>query len=91
MKRVFVCLMALAMSVSLLGGICARAEENAGACGINANWSFDAQTGTLIISGSGAIDDYHYNEKPWEHLLQQITAVVIEPGILSIGENAFMA
>lgn len=89
MKRVLTCLLVLAMSVSLLGGISALAEETSGSCGVNVNWSFDEQTGTLTISGSGAIDDYYYDKKPWEHLAQQVTALVVEPGIVDIGEYAF--
>lgn len=89
MKRVLIWLMALAMSVSFLGGISALAEETSGECGINVNWSFDEQTGMLTISGSGAIDDYYYDKKPWEHLAQAVTALVVEPGIVGIGEYAF--
>lgn len=89
MKRVLAWLMVLAMSVSLLTVIPAVAVETAGECGVNVNWSFDEQTGTLTISGSGAMEDFHYDEQPWTHLNQQITEIVVEQGILAIGGNAF--
>ncbi|MBP8593666.1 MAG: leucine-rich repeat domain-containing protein [Ruminococcus sp.] len=75
----------------LFGGaaITASAEEGAsGQCGENAFWSFDTATGKLTISGTGAMYDYN-GTNPWNGYNDNITSVVIENGITSIGELAF--
>lgn len=37
-----------------------------GTCGENLTWTFDDSTGTLTISGIGAMYDYIYDNRPWE-------------------------
>ena len=50
----------------------------------------DSSTYTLTISGSGAMEDYSNSlSRPWSSFQQQITSVVISPGITSIGKRAF--
>lgn len=74
-------------------------EENseaiaAGKCGDNLTWSLSSD-GTLTISGTGDMYDFGYNEYPcpWRKyendLSTQITRVVIENGVTSIGNRAF--
>ena len=46
--------------------------------------------GTLVIRGSGAMDDYtDKTQMPWYECRDQIQSVVIEDGITSIGSYAF--
>lgn len=50
----------------------------------------DSSTYTLKISGSGAMEDYQTSSsRPWNNFRDQITSVVISPGITSIGDCAF--
>lgn len=50
----------------------------------------DSSTYTLKISGSGAMEDYQTSSsRPWNNFRDQITSVVISPGITSIGNCAF--
>ena len=50
----------------------------------------DPSTYTLTIRGSGAMEDYSNSlSRPWSSFQQQITSVVISPGITSIGKRAF--
>ena len=74
-------------------------EENseavtAGKCGNSLTWSLSSD-GTLTISGTGDMYDFGYNEYPcpWRRyendLSAQITHVVIENGVTSIGNSAF--
>ena len=50
----------------------------------------DSSTYTLTISGSGAMEDYSTSySRPWNSFCDQITSVVIFPGVTSIGECAF--
>ncbi len=68
-----------------------------GSCGTNATYTMDTGKGTLIISGTGAINnyksEYNYIKKvnrttaPWGSY--DIKSVVIEDGITSIGNYAF--
>ena len=53
-------------------------------------WSFDTTTGTLTISGKGAMEDYtSQNTAPWEAHTADIVNVVIQDGVTSIGAYAF--
>lgn len=57
-------------------------------CGTNAYWK--VENGTLTISGSGAIDNYDSAaECPWADQRTDITKIVVEDGITSIGNFAF--
>jgi hypothetical protein len=48
--------------------------------------------GTLTISGTGAMPDYHHGDNiPWDALQSFITTVVIEEGVTYIGGWAFCA
>lgn len=50
----------------------------------------DPSTYTLTISGSGAMKNFPFgSNQPWYSFKQQITSVVILPGVTSIGECAF--
>lgn len=50
----------------------------------------DSSTYTLKISGSGAMEDYLMSgHQPWRSFRDQITSVVVSPGVTSIGNLAF--
>ena len=59
-----------------------------GAEGLNLTWTLD-QNGVLIITGSGAMADYHLNEAPWANYQDSVLAVELKPGVTSIGRAAF--
>ena len=70
--------------------IAASAADTGGTCGPSARWSFDSGTGTLTISGSGAMEDYESRTgSPWRSLSDSIRTVVIGDQITQIGKNAF--
>ncbi len=50
-------------------------------------WFFDE--GTLTITGSGAMANYTGSDMPWCNYQNDITNVVIENGVTTIGSNAF--
>ena len=59
-----------------------------GTCGENLTWTLD-DDGTLTISGTGAMDDFHHSTgAPW-YYADPITRVVIEDGVTYIGSFAF--
>lgn len=83
-RLLFVALLLLALCIG------ASAAGTSGKCGPSAYWSFDSSTGTLTISGSGAMEDYEYgNEFPWMDYRDSIQTIVIGDQITQIGRNAF--
>lgn len=103
-KRLISLLVALCMAVTFLpvSAITAWAEDppKSGKCGATGDGSGvtwlltentdDPSTYTLTISGSGAMEDYSTSySRPWNSFCDQITSVVIFPGVTSIGECAF--
>lgn len=63
-----------------------------GGGGDDANWSFDAETGTLTISGEGEMYDYddaHLRYAPWYDIRASIKSVKIGSDITRIGDYAF--
>lgn len=61
--------------------------QTSGSCGENATWSYEGTT--ITISGIGEMADYTYGEAPWKSYAADITSLVIESGITSVGNNAF--
>ena len=64
-----------------------------GTCGENLTWTLDS-TGTLKISGTGAMTDYTDisnapSNAPWYSSRSSIKSVIIENGVTSIGDKAF--
>lgn len=61
-----------------------------GSCGADVNWALSAN-GVLKLTGSGAMDDYDpYVDQPWVGVMDSIRHVVVEEGVASIGDRAFM-
>ena len=62
-----------------------------GKCGENLTWKYDSENQTLTISGTGDMYDYEENKTPWSTLKDkmEISTIVIEDGVTSIGDNAF--
>ncbi len=59
------------------------------ASGDKLTWIYNDVTCTLTISGTGYMNDYLYNNRPWEQYEDKIKYVVIEDGVTTIGRNAF--
>lgn len=92
MKKLAITFASLLMMISMFffSPDTVSAEENSGTCGENAQWSFDASTNTLTISGTGAMEvDLPYGDMPWEKFYGSIYYIVIEEGITHICDNAF--
>ncbi len=64
-------------------------DSVSGTCGENLTWTLDLYSGKLIISGTGDMYDYSYDNHPWESHKGSIREVVISDGATSIGERAF--
>ena len=67
----------------------AMADAN-GSCGTNVTYTFVSSTGTLTIQGSGAMTNYASSfSHPWYAYRTDISSVIIEEGVTSIGDYAF--
>ncbi len=73
----------------LLNAIIHYKETDSGVCGDNLTWVYDEPTSTLTISGTGAMYDYKYSNRPWENYKDDIKEVVINDGATTIGDTAF--
>ena len=60
-----------------------------GTCGDNLNWTL-ACGGTLLISGTGAMNNFSSTSYvPWYNYRDSIKSVIIKEGVTTIGESAF--
>ena len=60
-----------------------------GKCGDNLTWTLNSE-GTLTISGTGDMYDYHYvNDMPWAGYKDDLKKLIMNSGITHIGSNAF--
>ena len=89
-KRLLACLLTLVMLLALLPATALAADPTtSGSCGENLTWSFDSATGTLTISGTGAMADYtKASDQPWYSYANAITAVTLENGVTAIGAHS---
>ena len=86
-KRLFSLLLAAVMIFGLLpvGAL----AETSGKCGNDLTWSLNDSV--LTISGTGEMNSYSGIFKaPWHSERLQIKSVVLESGVTSIGNNAFI-
>ena len=96
MRKLFTVLTAIALMAAcfILLPTTAQATTilDSGTCGEGLTWTLD-DTGTLTISGSGSMSDYHSNGygiySPWYSIKELVRKVVIEKGITYIGREAF--
>lgn len=64
-------------------------------CGDNLTWSFDYETGTLTISGTGDMYDFSYYSEdipntPWVGIRNLIKHIDVQDGATRIGSDAFL-
>lgn len=103
MKKVSAFILSVLMVISCLA-VASFAEDEktealapSGKCGENVSWSFDSETGTLVLSGKGATDSYSSvigdftsveDISPF-YKNSDIKKVVVEDGITTIGSALF--
>lgn len=83
-KKALALLLALCLTLAMVPATAFAESETSGTCGKNLTWSFDESTGTLTISGTGAM-----TSSPWSNFKDQIIHINIEEGVTSIRDNAF--
>jgi len=65
-------------------------KPTGGTCGDALIWEFDTQTCTLTVSGTGEMTDYASFERPWKRLNFDVTTLIIEEGVTSVSDCAFL-
>ena len=92
-KRLLSLLLVLVMLLGMLPTVALAAENEtptSGSCGENVTWSYDADTQTLTISGSGATYDYGSKvakAPPYaDSSVYPIKHFVVDEGITKIGK-----
>ncbi len=78
----------LALSMAPAAWAATVASGECGAEGDNVTWVLD-DTGTLTISGQGAMADYDIVDRPWKDVVSEVKNIVIEYEVTTIGNRAF--
>ena len=74
----------LALLLTAVTGAWAQTQWESGDCTVTLN------NGTMTVSGNGAMADYaSYAERPWDINGSDITSVVVESGVTTVGAIAF--
>lgn len=98
MKKILSLLLILSclmLSVCSLGISASAEDAYSGACGADGSsleWAFDATTGALTVSGTGAMKDYSTEDTeqaPWYAYRNEIKSVFLPDGLTRIGSCAF--
>ena len=90
-KKIIAFLLAFVLILSVIPFPAMAATLGQGNCGDNLTWKL-SDTGTLTISGTGAMYDYNSSDAPWKiKTTGKIKKVVVKEGVTSIGDNAFWA
>ena len=91
MKKVISLLLSLTMLLSIVSVVDLSAYADTlttGKCGDNVTYSFESDTGTLTILGTGDMYDYSSSKSVF-YDNEKIKTVNIEKGVTSIGNHAF--
>lgn len=85
-KRIVGLLLAVAIAAAFAP--CAFAQTISGWCGDNVRWEL-RNNYTLVLSGTGDMNDYSDSITPWFDYERNIENLIIENGVTNIGISAF--
>ncbi len=89
-KKLLSLLVLLTLMFCVSVGVNAAEEVASGTCGENLTWVLDSDN-VLTISGTGEMTNFsNYSSIPWNDHKGNITKLVIEDGVTSIFNNAFV-
>ena len=74
----------LLLLITAVAGAWAQGPWTSGDC------TLTLSNGTMTVSGNGAMADYEFNpDRPWHENRNDITSVVVESGVTTVGKAAF--
>lgn len=79
----------MAIAVMVLGMTGTAMAEESGSCGEELTWTYDENTLTLTILGTGDMDDFSSGNQPWNAFIGNIASVNLPEGLTKIGKYAF--
>lgn len=89
-RRITALFLALALLCAILPtALFSASAASSGTCGENLTWSYNEATKTLTISGSGDMEDFEWNGRPWESFVESIETINLPDSLTSIGDWAF--
>lgn len=79
------------LCIALMSFTMLHANVISGTCGDNLTWQYDTDGHSLVISGSGDMWDFDYEERqcPWQTVSGTITSVSLPDDLTRIGSRAF--
>ena len=89
-KRILSIILSIAVLIGIVPvmSLTVFAATTTGTTG-DCTWSFDDTTGTLTVSGNGAMADYTNGSQPWYAYKDSIKTVIVEKGVTAVSEYAF--
>lgn len=63
--------------------------DDSGSCGDNITYYYEESIHALTISGEGTMDGYYINTAPWSYYSKDITSLLINEGVTTVGYYAF--
>ena len=89
MKKLLTVLLSLVLILALAPMLLHTANaDTSGPCGDDMTWTFDASTGKLTFTGTGAIY-FEEDNPPWYDYREEITAIELPEGMTSICYQSF--
>ena len=92
MKKKIVSLLLVAcmlLSILPMGMVSAREGLVSGTCGESVTWELNLDSGELVISGTGPMENYDLETPSWYEYAENIKTVRITEGVTSVGAWAF--
>lgn len=87
-KKIFIGIIAV-FTLLLCFTLGVSALDASGSCGENVTYTYNSETGEVVISGEGDMTDYYCDDAPWYDYCESIKSIEIVNGITSIGDYAF--
>lgn len=81
------CILAFCLILTPILNVDAASTVSNGSCGTNLTWNLDSE-GVLTINGTGSMNNFI--NPPWNSYINNIKSVVVNSGVTSIGNQAFV-
>ena len=80
----------IAILAIVMGAATVQAQNPTSGTAGSLTWKYDTGTKTLTISGKGEMPNYDWEHPvPWQEHSQEMQKLVVEEGVMGIGDNAF--